>query len=313
MGEIKQTNFRINNETADQFRAFCEENGMNQAQGFDHLMQVLELSQAKEYIPERRVEIEEFERNIKAVMSGYINSVEIAKNTEIRVREEFNTALVRKDEVIDTLHKKVEEYKEVVDQAIKRAEDAEEKQKKAEDTANQAQKMQESAEKTASDKAEMYEMSQSQLKEALKKLEEYPELKKKTVLLEEKLATAEQTIVSNQKDAEMSKERALMDAQKKFDDKLSDMEKQLDKALNEANNDKIKALLDLEHTKDKQIAELEIALSKAETSAEEKDKQLQKQEEKVDKLQLKLDDLTAKIAELKIQNALLVQNDTNEE
>lgn len=43
MGEIKQTNFRINAETADAFRKFCEEQGMNQAQGFDHIMQIVEL------------------------------------------------------------------------------------------------------------------------------------------------------------------------------------------------------------------------------------------------------------------------------
>ena len=41
MGEIKQTNFRIDQESADAFRKFCETNGMNQAQGFDHMIQVM--------------------------------------------------------------------------------------------------------------------------------------------------------------------------------------------------------------------------------------------------------------------------------
>ena len=44
MGEIKQANFRIDSDTADAFRAFCEQKGMNQAQGFDHVMQVFELN-----------------------------------------------------------------------------------------------------------------------------------------------------------------------------------------------------------------------------------------------------------------------------
>lgn len=51
MGEIKQANFRIDSDTADAFRAFCEQKGMNQAQGFDHVMQVFELNQAKSSIP----------------------------------------------------------------------------------------------------------------------------------------------------------------------------------------------------------------------------------------------------------------------
>ena len=55
MGEIKQANFRIDSDTADAFRAFCEQKGMNQAQGFDHVMQVFELNQAKSSIPGRRL------------------------------------------------------------------------------------------------------------------------------------------------------------------------------------------------------------------------------------------------------------------
>lgn len=51
MGEIKQTNFRIDQDTATAFRKFCEDNGMNQAQGFDHVMQVVELDRAKTAAP----------------------------------------------------------------------------------------------------------------------------------------------------------------------------------------------------------------------------------------------------------------------
>ena len=47
MGEIKQANFRIDSDTADAFRAFCEQKGMNQAQGFDHVMQGFELNQSR--------------------------------------------------------------------------------------------------------------------------------------------------------------------------------------------------------------------------------------------------------------------------
>ena len=45
--EIRQVNFRIDQASADAFRSFCTANGMNQAQGFDHLIQVLELNNAK--------------------------------------------------------------------------------------------------------------------------------------------------------------------------------------------------------------------------------------------------------------------------
>ena len=47
MGDVKQTNFRIDQDSAAVFRKFCEDNGMSQAQGFDHIMQVVELDRAK--------------------------------------------------------------------------------------------------------------------------------------------------------------------------------------------------------------------------------------------------------------------------
>ena len=69
MGEVRQTNFRVDQDTADKFREFCAAAGMNQAQGFDHVMQVLELDRAKEAVPSRATEIEEYEMHVKAIMS----------------------------------------------------------------------------------------------------------------------------------------------------------------------------------------------------------------------------------------------------
>ena len=61
MAEAKQTNFRINQEAADAFRKYCEDNGWNQAQGFDHLIEILELNQAKATMPNQSTDIEQVE------------------------------------------------------------------------------------------------------------------------------------------------------------------------------------------------------------------------------------------------------------
>ena len=58
MAEAKQTNFRVDPETADAFRKFCENNGYTQAQGFDHLMDGLMMAEAKQTAPDRRTDIE---------------------------------------------------------------------------------------------------------------------------------------------------------------------------------------------------------------------------------------------------------------
>jgi ABC-type phosphate transport system auxiliary subunit len=120
MGEIKQANFRIDSDTADAFRAFCEQKGMNQAQGFDHVMQVFELNQAKSSIPGRSVEIEEFETMVKSITSAYLYSLELNQNAEARAREEFSSELQRKELRLTELQKKVEQL-----QAEKKKMDAE--------------------------------------------------------------------------------------------------------------------------------------------------------------------------------------------
>lgn len=51
MGEIKQTNFRIDQEAADAFRKFCEENGMNQAQGFDSFCSAVDTLTYATFLP----------------------------------------------------------------------------------------------------------------------------------------------------------------------------------------------------------------------------------------------------------------------
>ena len=105
--ESKQVNFRIDPDSAEAFRQFCTSHGMNQAQGFDHLMQILELNNAKAATPGRIVEIENFERLLKEILSAYINSIELSSNAELRVQEHFRSDLKRKDQTIDELREQI--------------------------------------------------------------------------------------------------------------------------------------------------------------------------------------------------------------
>ena len=135
MGDIKQTNFRIDQESADAFRKFCEENGMNQAQGFDHMLQVLELNRAKAMVPNSAKDIETFEMHVKKIMESYLQSVEDYNTARESAREEFASALTSKDKTIASLQEKVAQLKadkeiaettaanadRIADQAVKEA------------------------------------------------------------------------------------------------------------------------------------------------------------------------------------------------
>lgn len=107
MGEIKQANFRVDSDSADAFRQFCDEQGYNQAQGFDHLIQVLELNRAKAGIEGRLTEITTFEEYIKKIMDSYLTSLQVAQDTEERVREDYKTDISLRDKALADSERKI--------------------------------------------------------------------------------------------------------------------------------------------------------------------------------------------------------------
>lgn len=187
MGEIKQANFRIDSDTADAFRAFCEQNGMNQAQGFDHVMQVFELNQAKSAIPGRSVEIEEFETMVKSITSAYLYSLELNQNAEARAREEFSSELQRKELRLTELQKKVEEL-----QAEKKKMDAESALlTKQEQTLTEQL---ESLRKGAADQEQINHMLKEKLEEAQNQLKENERTKESEEMLKNELLQCKQEL-----------------------------------------------------------------------------------------------------------------------
>lgn len=268
MGEIKQTNFRINSDTADQFRLFCEERGYNQAKGFDYLMEVLQTQHTKEYVPERRIEVEEFEIASRKLLSIYLQSVELAKDTEDRVRADFETAMQKKDNRIAQLESEVELQKQSVKDAEEKVKNAEESKRQAERERTQAVLLQNAAEKTAEDKVAMYEMSQKQLMDALEQLKGYPDIKAANDAYEKKIEKMEAEKEEAKKEAKRNEEREVEKARKE---------------------------------KEQRIQELEIYVSKVLGTNDELQKQLEKLEIKNDILQDKIAELKAQIAKLKAE------------
>ena len=79
---IKQTNFRVDQQTAEEFRTFCKDNGFSQAQGFDYLIELVELEKAKSVVSSRATEIEDFEQHSKALVAAFLRSIEMNENAE---------------------------------------------------------------------------------------------------------------------------------------------------------------------------------------------------------------------------------------
>lgn len=230
MGEIKQTNFRIDQETADAFRRFCEENGMNQAQGFDHVMQVVELDKAKAAIPDRATEIEGFEKSVKDIMAAYLRLIEINNSAEARIREQFASSIDRNERAIDELREKAEQLQAEKEAAETARAEAEEREKNAADQMNAAKKI-------AADKEQINAMLTAQLAEAAQKLDGYDALKASEAELRGRLADMEKALADQKKDAEntaktvqaqaeLAQERAVMAKERELNEKIRQADKE---------------------------------------------------------------------------------------
>ncbi len=214
MGEVKPINFRIDQETAEQFRQFCADQGMSQAQGFDHIMQVVELDRAKAATPERLTEIETFEKSMKDALNAYVRSIEINQNAESRIREQFASALDRKDKSIDDLQQKVAQLQTEKAAAEQTAAEAAKAKELAEKAAAAAEQMRDAAERTAADKQTIAEVLTAKLTEAEMKAEGFDDLKTALAAEVEARKNAEQRIKDVERDAADAAKDAAREAEK---------------------------------------------------------------------------------------------------
>lgn len=246
MGEVKQTNFRIDQDSAAAFRKFCEDNGMNQAQGFDHVMQVVELDRAKTAAPGRATEIESFEKSVKDIMAAYLNSLEINAAAEARIREQFAADLTRKDKTIDELREKVEQLQAERDEAETLYTAAEARESAA--TARM-----EAAQRTAADQERINSMLTLQLTEATEKLDGAQEafgkcraLEAAAAELRAKLAETERALENEKKTSESNLAQAKMQAELDTERAVIAKEREMQAQLREADkeNARLSALLE---------------------------------------------------------------------
>ena len=324
MGEVKQTNFRIDQETADIFRKFCEDNGMSQAQGFDHIMQVVEMDRAKAAAPTRITEIEGFEKSIKDLMAAYLYSIEINQNAEGRIREQYASDLLRKDKTIDDLRLKVEQLLAEKKAAEAIAAEAVKAKDQAEKDAAAAEKVRIAAEKTAEDKQTIADTLAAKLAEAEKKAEGFDDLKAALSVSQDAQKAAEQRIKDVQRDAAEAVKDAIREAERAKDqavketsdtmqaqisvlrDELRISKSETDTAKRNAETAKTSAIAELSQTHRTEIAEIRAKLDdrtedllQARQQAGELQILLQKEQTKTMDLERQLNDAMDEIKVLK--------------
>lgn len=235
MGEIKQTNFRVNEDTADAFRKFCAEHGISQAQGFDHLLEMAKLEQEKSAVPERKTEIDDFECNINKLLAAYRHSLEINANAEQRVQERFTADISRRDRELNELKAEIDKLKAEKEAAEATATSAVEAKKAAEKNEKIATDQVEAVRKSTADQEQIITMLKANLAEKEEKLTGYADLvaaeqaaQKKVRELEQELSDIKKDhaneIKALKKDAEMEQERAVAAKERELSAKIQDAE-----------------------------------------------------------------------------------------
>lgn len=235
MGEIKQTNFRVNEDTADAFRKFCAEHGISQAQGFDHLLEMAKLEQEKNAMPERKTEIEDFECNINKLLAAYRHSLEINANAEQRVQERFTADISRRDRELNELKAEIDKLKAEKETAEATAAGAVEAKKAAEKNEKIAADQAEAIKKSAADQERIIAMLNVSVAEKQEKLAGYADLataeqaaQKKVRELEQELSDIKKDHVNEikalKKDAEMEQERAITAKERELSAKIQEAE-----------------------------------------------------------------------------------------
>ena len=116
MNENKRVTFRLNEEEIEKFKAFSEEQGINQAEAFAKLIEAMELSKAKAIVSDRAKEIESIESHLNAIQSIYLTALEINQNAETVIKENYSKELNSKDSIIIELQDKNKAFKEQVEQ-----------------------------------------------------------------------------------------------------------------------------------------------------------------------------------------------------
>ena len=258
MGDnIKQTNFRIDQESADAFRKFCDENGLNQAQGFDHMIQVMELNRAKTIVPGSAKDIETFEMYMKKVMEAYLKSVEDYSTARETAREDFASALESKDKTIASLQEKADKLAEGKQILEKVTSEARAERDQAVKEATAAKEQAETVSKLADEKDKTILNLTDKLSSAEEKANGYDDLKKSE-------ETAKLRISELEKEMERMKEAAdrdLATVKKDHETEIRELNAEMERKISDAQKDAAlelaKAVNEKEHEMMGQIREMD--------------------------------------------------------
>ena len=119
--ELKPKSFRIDDVTAEKFKAISGTIGGNQQETLAKLIEAYEFQSGKAILTEKKTDIDQFEKYVTAITRMYMSSLEDNQNITETVRTEFDALLKSKDATIQDLQEKLTVAKQLKEEATTRA------------------------------------------------------------------------------------------------------------------------------------------------------------------------------------------------
>lgn len=276
MGDVRQFNFRIDAEAAERFRKFCDEEKITQAQGFDDIMRLLELNQAKAALPNHVANIEEVQLCVSKILDLYTLALGGIKTADEKAHKEYRRQLTDQSDFIETLKVEIATKDMLLASAEASKSAAEDHALAEQQKASTAQAQANAAKEIAEQVKKNNEFLTSENAQLKKELKDLPALKAELTDIQMKLRLTEQQLIDAQREAEINLERSLAQLRADHAKELSVQERDFER----------------------KIANLEIELSKATAISEARANQIEKIEKQhaleVEKLNDRLDGLRNK-------------------
>jgi len=276
MGDVRQFNFRIDAEAAERVRKFCDEEKITQAQGFDDIMRLLELNQAKAALPDYVANIEEVQLCVSKILDLYTLALGGIKMADEKAHKEYRRQLTDQSDFIETLKAEIATKDMLIASAEASKIAAEDHALAEQQKASTAQAQADAAKETAEQVKKNNEFLTSENAQLKKVLKDLSALKAELTDIQMKLRLTEQQLIDAQREAEINLERSLAQLRADHAKELSIQERDFER----------------------KIANLEIELSKATAISETRANQIEKIEKQhaleVEKLNDRLDGLRNK-------------------
>ena len=118
---LKPKSFRIDDETAEKFKAISGAIGGNQQETLAKLIEAYEFQAGKAILTDKKADIEQFEKYVTAITRMYMGSLEDNQNITETVRTEFDALLKSKDATIQDLQAQLTTSKQLKEEATRQS------------------------------------------------------------------------------------------------------------------------------------------------------------------------------------------------